>query len=102
MLAASNPERRCMSAADPRFEIIIPIFPGVTHLDFTGPHQVFTRVPRARVTVASLGGRDIEAEGLTFTGLADLAKVERCDLICVPGGYGATDAMLDEPFMAQI
>ena len=26
------------------------------------------------------------AEGLTFTGLADLAKVERCDLICVPGG----------------
>lgn len=82
--------------------IVIPIYPLVTHLDFTGPHQVLSRVPGAKVTVASKGGQDIAADGLVFTGLADLAKVERCDVICVPGGFGTTDAMLDEEFMAEV
>ncbi|MBS0334205.1 MAG: DJ-1/PfpI family protein [Proteobacteria bacterium] len=84
------------------FDILIPLYPDVTHLDFTGPHQVLSRLPGGRITVASLGGRDIEAEGLVFTGLADLAKVERCDLLMVPGGFGATEAMLDDAFMGEI
>jgi len=83
-------------------EIVIALFPGVTHLDFTGPHQVLSRTPGARVTVASLGGRDIEAEGLTFTRLADLAAIERCDVLLVPGGVTATEAALDEAFVAEI
>jgi transcriptional regulator GlxA family with amidase domain len=91
-----------MTQLSPRLEIAIPLFPDVTHLDFTGPHQVLSRAPNARVTVASMGGRDIAAEGLVFAGLADLTKVERCDLLLVPGGFGATDAMLDEAFMRQI
>lgn len=82
--------------------IVFALYPGVTHLDFTGPHQFLVRTPGARVTVASMGGRDIEAEGLTFGALADLTKVDRCDVLCVPGGLGATDAMLDEAFMAEI
>jgi len=82
--------------------IVIPIYPGVTHLDFTGPHQVFVRIPNAKVTVASLGGRNIEADGLVFADLADLAAIERCDVLCVPGGLGTAEAMLDEQFMAQI
>jgi len=86
----------------PTLAIVIALYPGVTHLDFTGPHQVLSRTPHAEVLTASLGGQDIEAEGLTFTGLADLAKIERCDLLLVPGGPGTPDAMLDEAFMAQI
>jgi len=82
--------------------IVIPVYPLVTHLDFTGPHQVLARLPGAKVSVASLGGVDIESDGLTFTGLEDLAKVEACDVICIPGGFGTTDAMLDEAFMAEI
>jgi putative intracellular protease/amidase len=85
-----------------RFQIVIPLYPNVTHLDFTGPHQVLSRLPNTKVTVASMGGVDVDAEGLTFTNLADLSKLEACDLLCVPGGFGATDAMLDEAFMAQI
>jgi cyclohexyl-isocyanide hydratase len=85
-----------------KVQILFALYPGVTHLDFTGPHQVLVRAPGAEVIVASLGGRDIEAEGLTFTNLADLAKLERCDVLCVPGGFGTTEAMLDEAFMAQI
>jgi cyclohexyl-isocyanide hydratase len=82
--------------------IVFALYPGVTHLDFTGPHQVLVRVPKAEVIAASLGGRDIEAEGLTFTNLADLATVDGCDVLCVPGGLGTTDAMLDPEFMAEI
>lgn len=85
-----------------QFQIVIPIYPDVTHLDFTGPHQVLARLPDTTVTVASMGGRDIQADGLTFANLADLSKVERCDMLCVPGGFGTTDAMLDEAFMSEI
>jgi cyclohexyl-isocyanide hydratase len=85
-----------------KLKIVFVLYPGVTHLDFTGPHQVLSRAPNSEVVVASLGGQDIEAEGLTFTKLADLAKVDRCDVICVPGGFGTTAAMLDEAFMAQV
>lgn len=87
---------------DAPFEIVIPLFPDVTHLDFTGPHQVLSRLPGARITVASLGAVDISAEGLTFANLADLAAVRRCDLLMLPGGFGTTSAMLDEAFMAEI
>jgi putative intracellular protease/amidase len=82
--------------------VVFPLYADVTQLDFTGPHQVFSRLPGATVTVASMGGQDIEADGLVFSRLADLAKVERCDLLCVPGGFGTTDAMLDEAFMREI
>ena len=84
------------------FRIVFPLYPGVTQLDFTGPHQVFSRLPDAQVTVASMGGRDIECDGLTFARLKDLQAVEGCELICVPGGLGATEAMLDEAFVAEI
>ena len=85
-----------------KLKIVFAIYPGVTHLDFTGPHQVLVRTPNAEVIVASQGGQDIHAEGLTFCGLADLSAIERCDVLCVPGGFGCTDALLSEPFMAEI
>lgn len=85
-----------------KLKIVFVLYPGVTHLDFTGPHQVLVRTPDAEVIVASLGGQDIEAEGLVFTRLADLAQIERCDVVCIPGGFGTTEAMQDEAFMAQV
>ena len=91
-----------MTQPTAKLQIVIPLFPDVTHLDFTGPHQVLSRAPGAELIVASMGGRDIAAEGLVFAGLKDLAQVERCDLLCIPGGFGATDAMLDEAFMGEI
>jgi cyclohexyl-isocyanide hydratase len=91
-----------MSDMTARLQIVIVLYPGVTHLDFTGPHQVLSRAPHSDVVVASMGGEDIAAEGLVFTGLADLTAVARCDVLLVPGGFGATEAMLDEAFMGQI
>lgn len=83
-------------------QIVIALYPGVTHLDFTGPHQVLCRTPNARVIAASLAGQDIEAEGLVFSKLADLAKLDRCDVLLIPGGFGTTEAMADPAFMAEI
>ena len=85
-----------------KLQIVIALFPGVTHLDFTGPHQILCRLPGAEVAVASLGGGEIEADGLVFAHLRRLSDIERCDVLIVPGGFGVTEAMGDRDFIAQI
>ena len=88
--------------AEPDFIIVEAIYPGMTQLDFTGPHTVFSRLPRSRVIVASEPGGAIESEGgLTFAGTARLAEIERCDLLFVPGGMAATEVINDLAFMAE-
>ena len=82
--------------------IVFALFPGVTHLDFTGPHQVFSRLPGAEVITASVGGHDITTDGLTFANLADLTKIEACEMVCVPGGFGCAEAMLNDDYMDAI
>ena len=65
------------------------MFPGVTQLDFTGPHQVFSSLPGSEVIVASVAGGTIESSGgLTFAGLRRLADISACNVLCVPGGHG--------------
>lgn len=86
----------------PQITIIIAIYPGVTHLDFTGPHQFLSRLPSARVITASAAGEPITADGLTFANLEKLANVPACDVLCLPGGFGCTDAMNDDAFMREI
>jgi cyclohexyl-isocyanide hydratase len=90
-----------MSTSVP-LSIVFPIYPGVTHLDFTGPHQVFSRLPGVKPVVASVEGRAITADGLTFSGLVPLEEVDRCDVLCVPGGFGCTDAIEDPRYMSAI
>lgn len=82
--------------------IVFALYPGVTHLDFTGPHQVFARLPGAEITCASLTGEPIEADGLVFAGLSKLSEVEGCDVFCVPGGYGTTEAIQTPAFLDEI
>jgi putative intracellular protease/amidase len=88
--------------AEPEFLIVEAIYPGMTQLDFTGPHTIFSRIPGARVVVASEPGGPIESDGsLVFAGTRRMAEVERCDLLFVPGGYSATEAANDEAFMRE-
>ncbi len=82
--------------------IVFPLYPGVTHLDFTGPHQVLSSLPGTALTAASVGGASISAGGLVFAELARLEAIARCDVLCVPGGLGCTDAMQDAVYMAAI
>jgi transcriptional regulator GlxA family with amidase domain len=87
---------------DQPFHIVFPLFPNLTQLDFTAPHQILSRLPGAKVTVASAAGGEIMAEGLCFAGLTALADIEGCDLICVPGGTSVTDAIEDEVYMREV
>jgi cyclohexyl-isocyanide hydratase len=83
--------------------IVFALFPGVTQLDFTGPHQVFASLPGASVILASAEGGTIETGGMTFAGLRRLAEIPACDVVCVPGGRGVTDnAIKDEVFLREL
>jgi cyclohexyl-isocyanide hydratase len=82
--------------------LVFALYPGITQLDFTGPYEVFCRLPGARVTVASLEGGELRTEhGLTFAGIERLANVQDCTLICVPGGIDQSAAMTG-PFLAEL
>ena len=73
-------------ATETKFRIVFAIYPGMTHLDFTGPHQFLSRLPNSETIVASPDGGDVPADGLTFGNTVKIADVRSCDLICVPGG----------------
>lgn len=82
--------------------IVFAIYPGMTQLDFTGPHQFLSRLPGSETLVASPAGGDVPADGLVFARTVRLADVDACDLICVPGGVNAAEMALDEGFVAQV
>lgn len=85
------------------FTTVFAIYPNLTQLDFTGPHQVLSRIPGAVTIVASRDGGEIEAEGGLVIGRTQkLSEIGRCDLICVPGGMTATQAALDEAFITEV
>jgi len=85
------------------FVTVFAIYPNLTHLDFTGPHQVLCRIPNSQTIIASRDGGEIVAEGgLVIGQTVRLADIPRCDLICVPGGMTATEVALDEAFVGEI
>ena len=85
------------------FPVVFAIYPHVTQLDFTGPHEVLARLPGAQCILASSTGGDLEADGgLVFTKVRKLADIERCALICVPGGFGTIEAMEDQELLTQL
>ena len=45
--------------------VVMPVYDGVTQLDFTGPHQFLSRTPDLHVRVASLSGQSITADRIT-------------------------------------
>jgi len=82
--------------------VVMPVYDGVTQLDFTGPHQFLSRTPDLQVRVASLGGQSITADHLTFSNLDDLAAIESCDVLLVPGGGGCVAAIENDAFINEI
>ena len=47
-------ESRHDAHALPAFPVVFALYPQVTQLDFTGPAEVFARLPGARLTLASV------------------------------------------------
>ncbi len=67
--------------------VVIPVYDGVTQLDFTGPHQFLSRTPEDR---------------LTFSNLEDLTVIKSCDVLLVPGGGGCINAIENDRFIKEI
>ena len=72
------------------------IFPNLTQLDFTGPLQVFHRLPGSRTHIAARSLDPVLSDcALSILPTATFADCCQLDLICVPGGFGIVDAMAD-------
>ncbi len=82
--------------------VVMPVYDGITQLDFTGPHQFLSRTPDLSVRVASLGGEAVTADRLTFSNLEDLTVIKSCDVLLVPGGGGCINAIENDRFIKEI
>ena len=78
-------------------DIAFLLFPGVTQLDLTGPAQVLSRLPNARVHLVwhSLDPVPTDA-GFSILPNATFASLPAPDLLCVPGGMGIADVIDDD------
>lgn len=74
--------------------IVFVLFPDVTQLDFTGPAQVLSRLPQAKVIVAARDTAPIGTDsGFALLPTHSFAEAPSADVLCVPGGHGVRDAL---------
>ncbi len=77
-------------------QIGLVIFPKLTQLDLTGPLQVFSSVPGARVHLIWKRIEPVASDSvLTLTPTTTFADCPQLDVICVPGGAGTDDMVND-------
>jgi cyclohexyl-isocyanide hydratase len=81
-------------------QIGLVIFPRVTQLDLTGPVQVFSSVPGAKVHLIWKRIEPVPSDSvLTLTPTITFADCPQLDVICVPGGLGTDDMINDEEML---
>lgn len=72
------------------------LFPMVTQLDLTGPAQVLSRVPQARVHLLWKTVEPVATDvGFSINPTTAFADCPKLDVLCVPGGFGI-GALLDD------
>ncbi len=77
-------------------QIGLVIFPKLTQLDLTGPVQVFSSVPGAKVHLIWKRIEPVASNSvLTLTPTTTFAECPQLDVICVPGGAGTDDMVND-------
>jgi transcriptional regulator GlxA family with amidase domain len=82
--------------------VVIPLYEGVTPLDFAGPYQILRALPDMDIALAAIGRPEVVADGLTFGALVDLETIEACDILLVPGGLGCIAALETPEFLGAI
>ena len=79
-----------------RLQIGLILFPGLTQLDLTGPHEVFTRFPDTDVHLLWKALDPVAAGGgMRLLPTTTFAESPQLDLVCVPGGPGM-NALLND------
>ena len=83
------------------FKIGFLLFPGITQLDMTGPHEVFARMPDAEVDLVWKTLDPVTAQGgMRLIAGTRLDACRQLDLVCVPGGPGTTPLLADAEVLA--
>jgi cyclohexyl-isocyanide hydratase len=78
-------------------QIGLLVFPRVTQLDLTGPVQVFSSVPGAKVHLIWKRIEPVPSDSvLTLTPTVTFADCPQLDVLCVPGGFGTDELLNDE------
>jgi cyclohexyl-isocyanide hydratase len=81
-------------------QIGLLLFPRVTQLDFTGPLQVFSSLPGAKVHLIWKRIEPVASDtALVLTPTTTFADCPQLDVICVPGGFGTDDMVNDEEML---
>ena len=79
------------------------IFPNLTQLDFTGPLQVLSRLPGARVSIAAKTMDPVPSDcSLDLMPTTTFEDAPQFDILCAPGGFGVAEAMGDAETIAFI
>ncbi len=79
------------------------VFPKITQLDMTGPHEVFARMPDREIHLVWKSLEPItEAGGMRLLPTTTYSACPQLDLICVPGGPGMNPLLNDEETLAFV
>ncbi|MCP1757581.1 DJ-1/PfpI family protein [Bradyrhizobium elkanii] len=82
-------------------QIGLLVFPKVTQLDLTGPLQVFSSVPGAKVHLIWKRIEPVPTDSvMVLTPTTTFADCPQLDVICVPGGFGTDDMVGDQDMLA--
>lgn len=83
-----------------RFQIGLLVFPKVTQLDLTGPLQVFSSVPGAKLHLVWKRIEPVPTDSvMVLTPTTSFADCPQLDVICVPSGFGTDDMVNDEEML---
>ena len=84
-------------------DIAFVLFPNVTQLDLTGPVQVLSRLGNTSVHLVARSTDPVMTDaGFSINPTCTFSDCPKPHIVCVPGGAGADDAMLDKELIAWL
>jgi cyclohexyl-isocyanide hydratase len=84
-----------------KYKVGLVIYPEMTQIDITGPHQVFAFMPNTQIYWLWKKIEPVTSnDGLTIMPDTTFADCPTLDVICVPGGPGQIKMMKDEQMLA--
>ena len=79
------------------------IFEGQDQIDFTGPYEIFSRIPNATVEIVAKSMHAVrDVKGLVLTPTTTIAKAPLFDVLSVSGGLGQQQIMEDAEVMTLL